>query len=143
MVAGLKERGRLTADGDLVFTREGEHQGQWILRERYYAALKRAGLRRLRFHDLPHAFGWAAITRLDPHAVQSYMGHQHYSTTQRYLHHQPRREDAAQLAEAFGPDGNPAATPDTEGNHEPGTNPGTKLGATEGETEQDHAPERA
>jgi hypothetical protein len=29
------------------------------------------------------------------------MGHQHYSTTQRYLHHKPRREDAAALAEAF------------------------------------------
>jgi hypothetical protein len=34
--------------------------------------------------------------------VQSYMGHQHYSTTQRYLHHKPRREDAAALQEAFG-----------------------------------------
>ena len=29
------------------------------------------------------------------------MGHQHYSTTQRYLRHKPRREDAAKLAEAF------------------------------------------
>jgi hypothetical protein len=29
------------------------------------------------------------------------MGHQHYSTTQRYLHHRPRRDDAAKLAEAF------------------------------------------
>jgi integrase len=60
------------------------------------------GLRRIRFHDLRHAFGTAAITKLDPYAVQSYMGHQHYSTTQRYLHHKPRREDAAALAEAFG-----------------------------------------
>jgi hypothetical protein len=30
------------------------------------------------------------------------MGHAHYSTTQRYMHHKPRREDAAALAEAFG-----------------------------------------
>lgn len=29
------------------------------------------------------------------------MGDQHYSTTQRYLHHRPRRDDAAKLAEAF------------------------------------------
>jgi hypothetical protein len=29
------------------------------------------------------------------------MGHQHHSTTQRYLHHKPRREDAAKIAEAF------------------------------------------
>jgi integrase len=71
------------------------------LRKRYYAALERADLRRLRFHDLRHAFGSAAITKLDAHAVQSYKGHQHYSTTQRYLHHKPRREDAAKLADAF------------------------------------------
>jgi hypothetical protein len=30
------------------------------------------------------------------------MGHAHFSTTQRYLHHQPRREDAAVLHQAFG-----------------------------------------
>ena len=41
-----------------------------------------------------------AITVLDPNAV-AYMGHQHYSTTQRYLHHKPRREDAARLHAAF------------------------------------------
>jgi integrase len=103
-LAELKEREEFTGDDDLVFTREGEHQNHYDLRKRYYAALERAGLRRLRFHDLRHAFGSAAITKLDPHAVQSYMGHQHYSTTQRYLHHKPRREDAAKLAEAFEPD---------------------------------------
>jgi integrase len=73
----------------------------WALRRRYYAAIKAAGLRRIRFHDLRHCFGSAAITRLDPYAVQSYMGHQHYSTTQRYLHHKPRAADALALHEAF------------------------------------------
>lgn len=63
--------------------------------------LERAGLPRVRFHDLRHHFGSGAITRLDAYAVQSYMGHQHYSTTQRYLHHQPRPEDARRLADAF------------------------------------------
>jgi integrase len=91
-------------------------------RERYYA-LERAVLRRLRFHDLLHAFGSAAITVLDPHAVQSYMGHQHYATTQRYLHHKPRREDAARLARAFG--------------HQSGIN----ESATEDKTKQDAVPE--
>ena len=42
--------------------------------------------------------------KLDAYAVQSYMGHQHYSTTQRYLHHKPRPQDAAALHEAFGGD---------------------------------------
>jgi len=33
--------------------------------------------------------------------VQTYMRHAHYSTTQRYLHHQPRPEHARLLQEAF------------------------------------------
>lgn len=74
----------------------------WGLRRRFYRALQQAGLPRVRFHDLRHHFGYGAITKLDAYAVQSYMGYQHYSTTQRYLHHQPRREDANALAEAFG-----------------------------------------
>jgi integrase len=124
-LARLKERERFTDDDELVFNREGEHLDPFALRRRYYAAGKRAGLRRLRFHDLRHAFGSAAITKLDPYAVQSYMGHQHYSTTQRYLHHQPRREDAARLADAFG--------------HQSGI----KEGASEDKTEQERVPEDA
>jgi integrase len=124
-LARLKERERFTEDDELVFSREGEHLDPFALRRRYYAAVKRAGLRRLRFHDLRHAFGSAAITKLDPYAVQSYMGHQHYSTTQRYLHHQPRREDAARLADAFG--------------HQSGI----KEGASEDKTKQGHMAEDA
>ncbi len=102
LLGKLKERGNFTQDEDLVFCNEaGEWLNSWSLRRRYYQAIENAGLRRLRFHDLRHAFGSAAITKLDPYAVQSYMGHQHYSTTQRYLHHRPRRQDAAALAEAF------------------------------------------
>jgi integrase len=58
--------------------------------------------RRISFHDLRHAFGTAAISQLDGYKVQSYMGHQHYSTTQRYLHHKPQPEDARALERAFG-----------------------------------------
>jgi integrase len=102
-LARLKERGFLAEDADLVFCNTaGEHLDSWALRRRYYRALKKAGLRRVRFHDLRHCFGSAAITKLDPYAVQSYMGHQHYSTTQRYLHHKPRPQDAQALHEAFG-----------------------------------------
>jgi integrase len=106
VLAKLKERERFTGDDDLVFPSEvGDFLDHFAMRKRYYEALKRAGLRRVRFHDLRHAFGTAAITKLDPYAVQSYMGHQHYSTTQRYLHHKPRREDAEALGEAFRPTG--------------------------------------
>jgi hypothetical protein len=71
------------------------------LRRRYYKAVKAAGVRRLAFHELRHTFGTHAVRKLDGYAVQSYMGHAHYSTTQRYLHHKPRREDAQKLADAF------------------------------------------
>jgi hypothetical protein len=99
----LKERGHATEDDDLVFCNTaGDYLDSWALRRRFYAAITRAGLRRIRFHDLRHAFGTAAIGVLDAYRVQSYMGHQHYSTTQRYLHHKPRPEDAARLARAFG-----------------------------------------
>lgn len=99
----LKERQHFTGDGDLVFCNEaGQWVDSWALRDRFYRALKSAGLRRIRFHDLRHHFGSLAITVLDAYAVQSYMGHAHYSTTQRYLHHQPRPADAQKLQEAFG-----------------------------------------
>jgi len=98
----LKDRGYLAEDGDLVFCNSaGEYLDSWALRRRYYRALKKAGLRRIRFHDLRHCFGSAAITKLDAYAVQCYKGHQH-STTQRYLHHKRRPGGSAALHEAFG-----------------------------------------
>ncbi len=113
-LARLKEREDFTADEALVFCNAaGEFLDPWALRRRFYRALERAELRRIRFHDLRHHFGTAAITVLDGYAVQSYMGHAHYSTTQRYLHHKPRR-DAQRLAQAFGSrapaTGSPAAS---------------------------------
>jgi len=101
-LARLKERDHFTGDDDLVFVNEtGGYVNHFDFRKRYYAALEAAGLRRIRFHDLRHCFGTATIRELDPFKVQSYMGHQHYSTTQRYLHHKPRREDAEAIGRAF------------------------------------------
>ncbi len=112
----LKERERFTADDDLVFCNAvGSYLDAWALRRRFYRALEEAGLRRIRFHDLRHHFGSMAITVLDAYAVQSYMGHQHYSTTQRYLHHQPRREDADALHQAFGGAVEPSVSPVASG----------------------------
>jgi integrase len=106
VLATLKEREHFTGDDDLVFCSEvGDFLSHFELRRRFYKALEAAGLRRIHFHDLRHAFGTAAISKLDAFAVQGYMGHQHYSTTQRYLHHKPRQGDAAKLAEAFGGNG--------------------------------------
>jgi integrase len=50
---------------DLVFPGlAGEYLDGSALRRRYKAALKRAGLRELRFHDLRHVFGSLAINAL-------------------------------------------------------------------------------
>ena len=101
-LANLKERGYLAEDGDLVFcSATGAHLDHFTVRRHFHSAIKRAELRRIRFHDLRHHFGSMAITVLDGYAVQSYTGHQHYTTTQRYLHHKPRKEDAAKLGAAF------------------------------------------
>jgi integrase len=101
-LARLAEREGLTREDDLVFA---ESYGDWLnddkLRVRYDRALRSAGLRRLRFHDLRHTFGSLAITRADIVEVQAWMGHADIQTTMRYLHYRDRRQAAERLAEAF------------------------------------------
>lgn len=123
-LAALKEREHFTGDGDLVFCNDvGEHLEYWTHRRRYMKALEEAGLRSIPFHSLRHAFGTAAITELDPFKVQSYMGHQHYSTTQRYLHHKPQHEDAAAIGKAFAGRGGDRIGVTQKAGREPGREP--------------------
>jgi integrase len=102
LLAQLNARPHFTGDDDLVFC---EADGSWLnddrLRRRYEAAMKRAGLRRLRFHDLRHTFGSLAITRADIVEVQAWMGHADIQTTMRYLHYRDRGQAAERLADAF------------------------------------------
>jgi integrase-like protein len=63
--------------------------------------VERAGLHRLRFHDLRHCFGTIAAQRLPLPTVQGYMGHAHISTTMRYVHHTPAARDVALLSDAI------------------------------------------
>ncbi len=101
-LAGLAARELFTAEDDLVFPGEtGEFLDGSALRRRYKAALKRAGLRQLRFHDLRHTFGTRMIAKADIRRVQEWMGHADIQTTMRYLHYAPREEDARLVAEAF------------------------------------------
>jgi integrase len=52
------------ADDELVFPGErGEYLDGSALRRRYEDAIERAGVRRIRFHDLRHTFGSLAINR--------------------------------------------------------------------------------
>lgn len=94
--------GQQAVDEGLVFREaSGAHLNDDRLRRRYVAALRDAGLRRLRFHDLRHTFGTLAITRADILEVQAWMGHADVKTTMRYLHYRDRTDAAARLAEAF------------------------------------------
>jgi integrase len=101
-LAKLGDRGDQVGDDHLVFVGEG---GGYVdgsaLRRRYDAAIKRGGLRRLRFHDLRHTFGTRMIAKADIRRVQEWMGHADIQTTMKYLHYAPRAEDALLVAEAF------------------------------------------
>jgi integrase len=101
-LAKLGDRPLFTGDDDLVFVGEdGGHLDGSALRRRYNRALERAGLRRLRFHDLRHTFGTRMIAKADISRVQEWMGHADVQTTMKYLHYAPREGDAALVAEAF------------------------------------------
>jgi len=98
----LRERELFIDDDDLVFVGEaGSYLDGSALRRRYQAALKRASLRALRFHDLRHTFGTRMIAHADIRRVQEWMGHADIQTTMRYLHYAPREEDARLVAQAF------------------------------------------
>jgi integrase len=101
-LAKLGQRKNWTSDDDLVFVgQSGSYLDGRALRRRYDAALKRAGLRKLRFHDLRHTFGTRMIGKADIRRVQEWMGHADIQTTMKYLHYAPREGDAALVAEAF------------------------------------------
>jgi integrase len=105
----LSSRGHFATPADLVFcTVTGEHVDGWALRRRFYATLTAAGLGHLRdgerkfvFHDLRHCFGSTAARAFELSEVQAMLGHAHYSTTMRYVHHRPGAKDAARLSAAF------------------------------------------
>jgi integrase len=98
----LGQRTDWTGGDDLVFPGElGSFLDGSALRRRYAAAIKRAGLRPLRFHDLRHTFGTRMIAKADIRRVQEWMGHADVQTTMKYLHFVPREDDAALVAEAF------------------------------------------
>lgn len=98
----LRSRRHWTADDDLVFVGiGGDYLDGSALRRRYIAALARAGLRGLRFHDLRHTFGTRMIAHADVRRVQEWLGHADIQTTMKYLHYAPREDEAALVADAF------------------------------------------
>ena len=86
-LAQLGRRANWIGEDDLVFASElGTYLDGSALRRRYKAALDRAALRSLRFHDLRHTFGTRMIAKADIRRVQEWMGHADIQTTMRYLH---------------------------------------------------------
>jgi integrase len=101
-LARLGQREHWVGPDDLVFASPvGSYMSDAALRPRFKAALKRAGLRDLRFHDLRHTFGTRMIAKADIRRVQEWMGHADIQTTMKYLHYAPHPEDARLVNEAF------------------------------------------
>jgi hypothetical protein len=93
-------------DGEeLVFQRRGR-PGEPIvdtdLSRRFIKACRRAGLPRIRFHELRHTFGTQAIRSFKIHEVQRMLGHRHVTTTEIYLQYAPDAEGSAKAHRAPG-----------------------------------------
>jgi integrase len=114
-LAQLTQRAAFTRDTDLVFPgMAGDFLDASALYRRYKTALKRAGLRDLRFHDLRHTFGTQVVgnPRVSILQLKAWMGHADIDTTMKYLHFAPRAADADLIAEAFAPGVAEAPMPD-------------------------------
>jgi len=100
MLDGLSRREHFTESDDLVFVSvTGGPVDDSQLRRRYYDALERAELPRLRFHDLRHTFGTLAVQAFPLSDVKAMMGHADISTTMIYVHHVPQHDAADRLGQ--------------------------------------------
>jgi integrase len=91
-------------DDDLVFAHP--HTGKPIdrsrLLKRFKAALKRAEVRSVRFHDLRHTFGTRMAAQGVPMgALQEMMGHRDFKTTLIYADYAPSAREAEWVEAAF------------------------------------------
>ncbi len=108
-LAELGTRPNFTADADYVFCSEvGDRVDDAMVRKVFYVGLERAGLghRREPFdshgnvqkpivaHDLRHSWCTWAVNVWPVTKVKEFAGHRDLKTTQRYVHHQTKAEDA-------------------------------------------------
>jgi integrase len=109
----LGQREHFTGEEDLVFAGVvGGHLDSNHVRAVYHDALERAGLRRLRFHDLRHTFGTRAVEKAESILeLREWMGHANVQTTMRYLHYKSKADAARRLAEAFAEEDSPESEP--------------------------------
>jgi integrase len=101
----LRGHSSFLKDDDLVFAHP--ETGSFLpispMRQRFKSALKAAGVRDIRFHDLRHTFGtrMAASPNVSMRNIQEWMGHRDYSTTLIYADYEPREGESSLVDEAF------------------------------------------
>ena len=100
----LHQQSAFNDDSDLVFAHP--HTGNPIdrsrLLKRYKQALKRAGVRDVRFHDLRHTFGTHMAAQGVPmRTLQEWMGHRDFKTTLIYADYAPSPAEADLVNAAF------------------------------------------
>jgi integrase len=99
-----------TSDEDLVFghphtghPHTGRPLDRSLLLKRFKRALRRAGVREVRFHDLRHTFGTRmAAAGVPMRTLQEWMGHRDYKTTLIYADYAPAANEAELVNAAFG-----------------------------------------
>lgn len=103
VLATLGQRDLWTGEDDFVFVSPtGGYIDHSATSKAFRSALKRAGLRRVRFHDLRHSFGTLAVQEFPISDVQAWMGHADIQTTMRYVHHVPKHDAARRLGNLLG-----------------------------------------
>jgi integrase len=102
------------ADDDLVFAHPstGRPLDRSKVRKRFRDALKRAGVRAVRFHDLRHTFGtWMAGAGVPMRTLQEWMGHASVKTTEIYADYAPSEHERQWVEAAFSRESAAASDP--------------------------------
>jgi integrase len=113
------QRSAFQRDEDLVFCHPGKGTvlGHSKLARRFKAALEKAGVREVRFHDLRHTFATRmAAAGVPMRSLQEWLGHRDFKTVLRYADYAPGSDEAALVERAFS---------------SPGTVLGTELSETQ------------
>jgi integrase len=120
----LSKASPFTTDDDLVFAHPhlGGPLDRSKVRKRFRAAVRAAGVRDVRFHDLRHTFGTRmAAAGVPMRTLQEWMGHRDAATTAIYADYSPDdRRERDLVQRAF--DGQ-------------GSNPGSNLSESENNSE--------
>lgn len=102
----LYQASAFQADDDLVFgnPQTGKPMNGHTLTRTFQAALKRAGVRQVRFHDLRHTFGTRmAAAGVPMRTLQEWMGHRDFKTTLIYADYAPGAHEVELVNGAFAP----------------------------------------